>query len=51
MRDIDLYRQVLGLDKPWAVGRVDLDVAGKRVDIWVEHESGTVGAARSVGAS
>jgi transposase len=42
MRDIDLYRQVLGLDKPWAVGRVDLDVAGKRVDIWVEHESGTV---------
>jgi transposase len=42
MRDIDLYRQVLGLEKPWAVGRVDLDVAGQRVDIWVEHESGTV---------
>jgi transposase len=42
MRDIDLYRQVLGLEKPWAVGRVDLDVAGHRVDIWVEHESGVV---------
>jgi transposase len=42
MRDIDLYRQVLGLEKPWTVERVDLDVAGQRVDIWVEHESGTV---------
>ncbi len=42
MRDIDLYRQVLGLEKPWTVERVDLDVAGHRVDIWVEHESGTV---------
>jgi len=40
MRDIDLYRQVLGLAKPWVVERVDLDVSGHRVDIWVEHESG-----------
>ncbi|MBI5449956.1 MAG: transposase family protein [Gammaproteobacteria bacterium] len=42
MRDTDLYRQVLGLDKPWTVERVNLDVAGQRVDIWVEHEDGTV---------
>jgi len=42
MQDIDLYRQVLGLDKPWTVERVDLDVAGHRVDIWVAHESGAV---------
>ncbi len=40
MRDIDLYRQVLGLAKPWTVERVDLDVVGHRVDIWVEHETG-----------
>lgn len=42
MRDTDLYRQVLGLEKPWTVERVDLDVAGQRVDIWVEHESATL---------
>lgn len=40
MRDIDFYRQVLGLDKPWTVERVELDVVGQRVDIWVEHEAG-----------
>jgi hypothetical protein len=42
MRDTDLYRQVLALEKPWTVERVDLDVAGHRVDIWVEHKSGAV---------
>lgn len=42
MRDIDLYRRVLGLDKPWTVARVDLDVAGHRVDIWVEHAPGVM---------
>lgn len=40
MRDTDLYRQVLGLDKPWTVARVELDVSGQRVDIWVEHAPG-----------
>ena len=24
MRDVDLYRQVLGLEAPWTVTRVDL---------------------------
>jgi transposase len=42
MRDTELYRQVLGLEKPWTVERVDLDVTDQRVDIWVEHESGVV---------
>jgi transposase len=40
MRDIDLYQQVLGLAEPWSVQRVELDVAQRRVDIWVEHEAG-----------
>ncbi|MBU1613548.1 ISL3 family transposase [Patescibacteria group bacterium] len=37
MRDTDLYRYLLGLEEPWSIGRVDLDVAAQRVDVWVEH--------------
>jgi transposase len=37
MRDTDLYRQVLGLEEPWFVTRVDLQVAEEKVDVWVEH--------------
>ncbi len=51
IRDTDLYRQVLGLDKPWTVERVDLDVGGQQVDIWLEHESGTVWSCPQCGAS
>ncbi|MGH8760143.1 MAG: ISL3 family transposase [Burkholderiales bacterium] len=40
MRDTELYRQILGLQAPWSVKSVDLDVAKSRVDIWLEHESG-----------
>ena len=27
MRDTDLYKQILGLENPWYVSRVDLKVA------------------------
>ena len=37
MRDTDLYRQVLGLQSPWTVSRVELGVKEGRVDIWAEH--------------
>ncbi len=37
MRDVELYRQVLGLDAPWTVTRVDLDVQHQRVDVFVDH--------------
>lgn len=37
MRDTELYKHLLGLQAPWRVSHVDLDVAGQRVDIWVEH--------------
>lgn len=40
MRDTDLYRHLLGLESPWSVGRVELDVAAQRVDVWVEHPKG-----------
>jgi transposase len=37
MRDVDLYRQLLGLEAPWMVSRVDLDVKAHRVDVFAEH--------------
>ena len=38
MRDTDLYRQLLGLEKPWTVDRVELDVAKQRVDVFAKHD-------------
>jgi transposase len=40
MRDTEFYRQILGLESPWYVSRVDLNTANQRVDIWLEHEFG-----------
>ena len=40
MRDTELYRQILGLDTPWVVSRVELKLAEEQVDIWVEHDKG-----------
>jgi transposase len=40
MHDTELYRQILGLEKPWFVGKVDLNVTGQQVDVFVEHEPG-----------
>lgn len=37
MRDVDLYRQLLGIEKPWTVDRVELDVKGQRVEVWAKH--------------
>jgi transposase len=37
MRDTELYRQILGLEAPWTVARVDLDVKSQRVDVYAEH--------------
>lgn len=38
MRDTDLYRQLLGLEKPWTVDRVELDVKKQRVDVFAKHD-------------
>ncbi len=37
MKDTSWYEQILGLQKPWRVGEVMLNVAGQRVDLWLEH--------------
>jgi transposase len=37
MRDTELYRAILGLEPPWGVARVDLDVKEQRVDVYAEH--------------
>ena len=37
MRDTELYRAILGLESPWTVARVDLDVKGQQVDVYAEH--------------
>jgi transposase len=37
MRDVELYRHLLGLDSPWSVARVELGVKEQRVDVWAEH--------------
>ena len=37
MRDVELYRRVLGLEAPWTATRVDLSMTEKRVDVWAWH--------------
>jgi transposase len=38
LRDTELYRQILGLEKPWSVSKVELNMGEQHVDVWVEHE-------------
>jgi transposase len=40
MRDVELYRQLLGIEAPWRVARVDLAVDEQRVDVVVAHGRG-----------
>lgn len=40
MRDIELYQHLLGLEEPWSVSNVRLDVATQSVDVWAEHPKG-----------
>jgi transposase len=37
MKDTSLYEQILGLEKPWRVADVKLDVGSEQVDVWLEH--------------
>jgi transposase len=40
VQDTELYRHLLGIEKPWSVSRVALDVKEQRVDVFVEHKPG-----------
>ncbi len=40
MQDTALYQYLLGLQSPWTVSRVNLDVTEQRVDVWAEHPEG-----------
>jgi transposase len=44
MQDTALYQYLLGLQLPWTVSRVNLDVKGQRVDVWAEHSEGAAWA-------
>ena len=38
MMDTELYRKLLGIEKPWEIDRVELNLAEERVDIWLRHD-------------
>ena len=38
MQDLELYRQLLGLNTPWTVIRVELKVKEQRVEVWAGHD-------------
>lgn len=41
MRDIEVYRHLLGLETPWEVTRVELSVDEGQVDVWADHQPKT----------
>ena len=40
MEDTRLYARLLGIDFPWRISRVQVDMASERIDVWVEEASG-----------
>ena len=36
-QDCELYRQILGIQAPWLVGRVELKLAEGEVHVYLEH--------------
>lgn len=40
MKDTELYHHLLGIQEPWFVSDVQINVAGQQVDVWVEHPKG-----------
>jgi len=40
MESEELYRHLLGINEPWTVERVDLDMTQGRVDVYVGHAKG-----------
>lgn len=42
MQDADLYGRLLGLEAPWHVSKVDLNLSRQRVDVYLEHRDGAL---------
>ena len=40
MKDTELYHHLLGLQDPWFVSDVQINVNGQQVDVWVQHPKG-----------
>jgi len=40
MQDTALYQHLLGLKTPWTVGRVELNIKERCVEVWAEHTEG-----------
>jgi len=40
MRDRELYATILGLEAPWTVERVEVDLQGDAVHVWLRREEG-----------
>ncbi|MBA3611781.1 MAG: ISL3 family transposase, partial [Nitrospirales bacterium] len=40
MESKELYRHLLGINEPWTVERVHLDLPRGQVDVFVEHTKG-----------
>ena len=38
MQDTDLYRQILGIELPWYVSRVELDIPCESVRVYLEYK-------------
>jgi len=50
MRDIELYRQLLGLTDPWYVDGVELSIEDRRAEVFVEHQEGVLWPCPTCGA-
>jgi hypothetical protein len=51
VRDTELYRQILGLESPWYVARVELAMNEQRVDVWLSTRPRADGNVLSAGAN
>ena len=40
MRDRELYAKILGIEEPWKVVDVELDLEGGEVAVYVVHDGG-----------
>lgn len=49
MDERQVFRDLLGLTRPWYVSRVVIDAEKHRVDVWIEHEGGVVFACPDCG--